>query len=90
MTWAVLLIVALALAPFPSIAAEIPSGTCGEGLQWSLSGGVLTVSGTGEMTDYTEFDPGPWWEFRQDIRSVIISYGVTPVGDLAFDDCQSL
>ena len=69
---------------------ETYSGTCGEGLQWSLSGGVLTVSGTGEMTDYTEFDPAPWWEFRQDIRSVTISEGVTSVGDLTFYDCQSL
>lgn len=42
------------------------------------------------MTDYTEFAPAPWWEFRQDIRSVTISEGVTSVGDLAFYDCQSL
>ena len=44
-----------------SAAADAPkSGTCGENLTWTLSDdGVLTISGSGAMTD---FDYGAPWE----------------------------
>ena len=34
-------------------ADEIKSGYCGEDLVWSFSGDTLTISGTGDMTDYS-------------------------------------
>ena len=35
---------------FASYAAdETASGTCGENVTWTLEGGVLTISGSGEM-----------------------------------------
>lgn len=30
------------------------SGTCGDNLTWTLEGGVLTIAGEGEMTDYVD------------------------------------
>lgn len=39
----------------------IDSGTCGENVTWTLdSEGLLVISGTGEMTDYTWRDEAPW------------------------------
>lgn len=72
------------------------SGTCGDNLTWSLSdSGVLTISGTGEMTNYTisgGANVSPW--FNQEkiprIKSVVISDGVTVIGDWAFQCLSSL
>lgn len=34
------------------MAEEIESGSCGDNLTWTLENGVLTISGSGAMTDY--------------------------------------
>ena len=39
------------LASAGTIFAE--SGTCGDNLTWNLTDGVLTISGTGPMTNYS-------------------------------------
>lgn len=61
------------------------TGTCGENLTWDLTSGVLTISGTGDMYDY--YDVGyihvPWESAR--IRSVVITEGVTSIGNNAFN-----
>lgn len=40
------------------------SGTCGKNLTWTLNGGILTISGNGEMERYSisndERRPAPW------------------------------
>ena len=42
------------------------SGTCGEDLAWELdSKGQLTVSGTGDMNDYSKANPAPSWPPEQ-------------------------
>ncbi len=64
------------------------SGTCGENLTWVLdSEGILTISGTGAMEDYSEETPAPWdtyWELES-IRGIVIEAGVTRIGDYAMD-----
>ena len=62
------------------------SGTCGENLTWDLTNGVLTISGTGDMTNYDMDSPFP----DLSISSVIISDGVTSIGEYAFADCYEL
>lgn len=71
----------------PVSAAE---GTCGEGLTWTLNNGVLTVSGSGSMDNYTEFNFAPWYDSAKLIQRVVIGDGVTSVGDLAFYHCVNL
>lgn len=68
------------------------SGTCGAHLNWSLSSdGVLTISGTGDMDDYTDSDAlSPWYSLRSVITSVIIDEGVTSIGNFAFLRCIKL
>ena len=66
-------------------------GTCGENLTWTLTyDGVLTISGTGEMTDYPNFADVPWNAYREKILSVVMEPGVTSVGRYAFFQCINM
>ena len=66
------------------------SGTCGENLTWDLTDSVLTINGTGAMTDYSSAPEVPWYLQRSSINSVIVSQGVTSIGNCAFLGCSSL
>ncbi len=73
------------------IAFKENSGTCGENLTWSLDeNGVLTISGTGEMENFSSGWSVPWKDSFDDITSVVIEEGVTSIGDNAFIECNNL
>ena len=60
------------------------SGTCGAGLTWTLTEGwLLTISGTGDMYDYSYNEGAPWSNFSG-LTAVVIEEGVTSIGDNAF------
>ena len=63
-----------------------------ETMAWEISGGTLTISGTGEMWDFDALsNNAPWLEeSRKLIRKIIISEGVTNIGSWAFYGCSSL
>ena len=75
---------------------EIPmSGKCGaegDNLTWELSGSddglTLTISGSGEMADYSEEMKAPWSENAANIRYLILNDAVTSIGSYAFADCS--
>ncbi|MDR2118514.1 MAG: leucine-rich repeat domain-containing protein [Tannerellaceae bacterium] len=57
-------------------------------LRWALSGGTLTVGGTGAMPDNSlEI---PWENYREEITGVILRKGVTSIISGAFHDCPNL
>lgn len=63
------------------IVASADEGTCGENLTWTLDDdGLLTISGTGDMSDY--MFRGPW---NYAPKAVVIEEGVTSIGKNAFD-----
>lgn len=66
------------------------SGTCGNNLTWDLTDGVLTTSGTGDMTNWFANSNAPWYSYREEITDVIIDNGVTAIGSYAFYNCTSL
>jgi len=69
----------------------IASGTCGDNLTWELScDSVLTISGTGAMTNFFSRINVPWYENRLAVRTLQISDGVTTIGNNAFYECSSL
>ena len=71
--------------------ASVISGSCGENLTWTLTpDGVLTISGTGAMTDYYNSGATPWHSVCSQIKSVIIEDGVTRIGNYAFSYCDAL
>lgn len=66
--------------------AETTTGTCGDTLTWTLTDGVLTISGTGEMGDYAFY----WSSDKSSYKKVVIQDGVTSVGDWAFAGCSEI
>ena len=60
-----------------------PTNACGDDLEWSVTGGVLTIRGTGAMYDYT-VDGTPWAKYNAEMTSILVSEGVTRIGDYAF------
>lgn len=66
-------------------AADIYSGTCGTNLTWSLNAdtGALIISGTGDMTAYSETNR-PWHSYRGKITKITVESGVTSIGSYAF------
>lgn len=72
--------------------AEDPSGTCGTNVNWSLNTSTreLTISGTGNMTDYSSSSDVPWFSYRSSIKTVTIGSGVTSIGSYAFCECGRL
>lgn len=61
------------------------SGKCGDNLTWTFEDGTLTVSGKGEMES-----GAPWGRYRDDIRKLVLTGGVTTVSEEAFKDCDAL
>lgn len=82
--FALLMAAALVLLSAPAAHAADASGSCGVGTSWTLSGGVLTVSGSGPMHNYSEYSPAPWSSHADSIRAVVVTQGVTNVGNFAF------
>ena len=66
------------------------SGTCGSNLTWALENGVLTVSGSGRMTSYSNADRVPWASVRDAINKIVIGEGVSSVGSFAFSGIKNL
>ena len=89
----------MSLLAVPGMAAETTaSGTCGDNLTWSMSAdGVLTISGTGDMEDFSSTMPGyiPWYgagyaesitsvDIKSGVTSITIPEGVTSIESMAF------
>ncbi len=66
------------------------SGTL-DALTWTLTEqGVLTVSGSGNMRNFTYNSSFGWSPYRNDISKVVINNGVTSIGNYAFYNCTGL
>ncbi len=86
-----ILVCTLPLSALTASAASY-SGSCGDNLTWSLDtgSGVLTISGSGDMTDFSSSSSVPWSEYRSLIKEVVISDSVTSIGFCAFYSCENL
>ncbi|MBQ9492870.1 MAG: leucine-rich repeat protein [Oscillibacter sp.] len=85
----------IGLLTAPATAATVlASGECGaqgNAVTWTLDrDGLLTVSGTGAMYDYSNAEDVPWYAYREQVKSVSIQSGVTTVGKNAFQSCANL
>ena len=101
-----LLAICFVASMIPVTARAAESGTCGDNLTWTHSNdGVLTISGTGPMRNYSHDDyedpeyvdilhacsTAPWSGlFGRPVKSVVIEDGVTSIGDYAFAYCKDV
>lgn len=85
----VLIVLSLLFSLGTGCFAAQAGGSCGSSTSWSFQNGVLTVSGSGGMGDFT---PGtqPWAAFRDSITTVVVESGVDAIGRDAFCDLPRL
>ena len=88
-----LMLITLCIGMTLSTSAQdvIHTGTWGD-LTWELNEttGHLTVSGEGEMDDFTESSTSAWRNNKASVKSVTVESGVTSIGGYAFCGCSSL
>lgn len=60
-----------------------PAGECGEGVTYTFSNGLLTISGNGKISNDA-------FRNASDIISVVITDGITEIGDAVFSGCTQL
>ena len=65
------------------------NGSCGDNVIYDLDDGTLTISGTGDMDDYTASNHSPFYD-NDDIEEVVVENGVTSIGDYSFDECDNI
>ena len=79
-----LIILIINIIPINSVLGVTPKNyTVSDGVSASLdSDGVLTITGTGEIPDYTASQPAPWTQ--EQIKKLVINDGITRIGNNAF------
>ena len=65
-------------------------GSCGDNVNYTYSDGVLTITGTGPMTEYDNMDDVPWDSYRDLIEEVVVGEGVTTLGDWSIYNMDAL
>ena len=90
----VILICTIAATLVFSASAEIYSGECDRGVNWTFDteNGILNVSGNGFIKSFRSPYQSdlPWLNFRDSIKSVVVEEGVTHIGACAFALCNNL
>ena len=71
----------------------VDSGICGENAVWTITGTdynlTLTISGSGNMYDYTREDT-PWASLASSINKGVVEQGITGIGAYTFYGCSSM
>lgn len=79
-----------------AFAEERIGGSCGTNAKWSLdlNSGVLTISGSGMMSNYNfaglDLVYTPWFNYRSNITSAVVEEGITSIGAYSFYNLRSL
>ena len=89
----IVLALVLVLSSVATVSAADFSGSCKDGITWTLQGSHLKISGNGAMPDYSETKLPPWNSYADSIVSVEIEQGITHIGACSFmklDKVQSV
>jgi len=78
------------MAVVPYIFNVTASGTVNSQISWVLDGdtGTLTVAGKGAIPSY-RFSYAPWYDYRESVKDIVVSEGITEVGERAFYWCTN-
>lgn len=89
-------VIAFILTLLPIGASADDHGSCGETLTYTYveADKTLTISGSGEMTDYkvpNEWgEHVPWIDYQNNIEHIVIEPGVASIGNAAFFRCENM
>lgn len=74
------------LLPLRASASDVKSGACGKNATWSYNEAqrTFTVSGSGDMSKYDTAPQQPWYAISGDVEEIVISEGITSIGDAVF------
>lgn len=69
-------------------ASNESSGQCGDNVFWEFNAetGVLSLSGQGDMWDYSGSN-APWYSLRRDVRKIEFGSEISSIGNNAFEGC---
>ena len=76
--------------PEPEPEPEEPTNACGDYLTWEYAGGVLTISGEGDMYDFASAQDAPWASVAAQVTSIVLPDEITRIGDNAFAACSNV
>ena len=67
--------------------SEATNGTCGASLTWSFNSarGLLSICGSGAMTNFSSTEETPWFKFKDSILSVEFNGENIEIGSHAFE-----
>lgn len=87
-------------ASFAFAATAATSGSCGDNIKYNIDTGtgVLTLTGSGATNNYSNMNVNfgssikrcPWYNSRDSIKRVVISEGVTVLGNYLFFEMTSV
>ena len=60
------------------------SGYLNGSISWRLENGILIISGSGSMPNYSSSAPAPWYTYKNSITDVVLENGIRSVGSYAF------
>ena len=72
------------------VSGFVEQGQCGDNLYWTISDGVLSITGSGAMYDYTAEALAPWYGQLANITTINLPDGLTSIGAWAFYDCDAI
>ncbi len=72
------------------VATTIATGKVNSKISWKLDDyGKLTITGTGEIPDYSFASEYPWYSYMDDIKRIEFGQGITKIGK-AFNSIENL
>ncbi len=90
----VMIIGLLPILPASTTAFAAESGECGDNIIWTLGDtGTLTITGYGDMYNYSGGEETPWGAQRDSIKKVVFENtgsGIKSIGNEAFNGCSYL
>lgn len=72
------------------VSGFVEQGQCGDNLYWTISDGMLSITGSGAMYDYTAEALAPWYGQLANITTINLPDGLTSIGAWAFYDCDAI
>ena len=80
-------LVAVSSPEYHNAESESP---CGSSAFWKIEDGVLKISGTGAISDYSTTSEIPWYGRREEITALEIEEGITAIGKRNFAGLENL